>query len=130
MKQRFSINIILLFCFTILNSAIALGQYAEFSFDKKFHKFKATPEGEVLKHTFVFENKGDIPLIITNYKVACTCTVVEFPKEPILPGETGEIHVTFDTKGKIGWQYRSIQLFANVKKSPYELELRVKVLND
>lgn len=125
-----SIKRFILFCIIILNSAIVLGQYAEFSFDKKFHKFKPTPEGELLRHTFEFENKGDIPLIITNYKVACTCTVVEFPKHPIAPGEKGEIKVSFDTHGKIGWQYRSIKLFANVKNSPYELELRVKILND
>ncbi len=119
--------LILLICF---NSAIALGQYAEFSFDKKFHKFKPVPEGEILTHTFEFENTGNVPLIITNYKVACSCTKVDFPQNPILPGESGKIKVTFDSQGKIGWQYRSIKLFANIPKEVFELEIRVKILND
>lgn len=126
MKNSFVLFII---CLGFLNSAIAQGQYAEFSFDKKYHKFKPVNEGEVLKYDFYFTNTGDIPLIISNYKVACSCTKVVFPKEPILPGQTGVVQTTFDTNGKIGWQYRSIKLFANIPKEVFELELRVKVIN-
>ena len=114
----------------IINSATVLGQFAEFSFDKKVKKFPPTEEGVELSHEWAFTNTGDQPLIITNYKVACTCTQVEYPKEPIPPGESGVIKMTFDSEGKMGWQYRTIQLFANTKKSPIEVEFRVKVLNE
>lgn len=114
----------------IFNSAIVSEQYAEFSFDKRIHKFDPVQEGEPLSHTFTFTNTGDEPLIISNYEVECECTKAQYSKEPVMPGESGEIHVTFDTKGKIGWQYRKIQLYANTKKSPYWIEIRVKVLND
>lgn len=113
----------------ILNSAIVLGQYAEFSFDKRIHKFDEVQEGEQLTHTFKFENKGLVPLIISNYNVECDCTKAIYSKEPIMPDDHGEITITFDTKGKIGWQYRKIQLHANTKKSPYWIEIRVKVNN-
>ncbi|HCY46006.1 MAG TPA: DUF1573 domain-containing protein [Flavobacteriales bacterium] len=113
----------------ILNSAIVLGQYAEFSFDQRIHKFEEVNEGAQLEHTFTFENKGKVPLVISKYEVECDCTKAIYPKAPIMPGEQGEITITFDTKGKLGWQYRKIQLYANTKKTPYWIEVRVKVNN-
>lgn len=117
-------------CLMIMNSAAVLGQYAEFSFEKKVKKFPPTEEGVTLSHDYHFTNTGDQPLIITSYKVACECTQVEYPKEPVLPGESGIVKMTFNSEGKLGWQYRSIQLFANTKKNPTEIEFRVKVLNE
>jgi hypothetical protein len=106
-----------------------LGQTAEFAFDKKIHKFEPTREGETLICVFPFTNKGEAPMVISKYEVECTCTVVEYPKEPIQPGQGGEIKVTFDSKGKIGWQFRKVRLYANTKKNPTEVEFRVKILN-
>ena len=48
--------------------------------------------------TFTFTNTGDEPLVITNVKSSCGCTVPSKPKEPIAPGETGTIDVKYDTK--------------------------------
>ncbi len=114
----------------IINSAIVLGQYAEFSFDERIHKFEEVNEGTQLEHTFTFINKGKAPMVISKYDVECDCTKAVYPKEPILPGEKSEITITFDTTGKLGWQYRKIQLYANTKKTPYWIEIRVKVNND
>lgn len=111
----------------ILNSAIVLGQYAEFSFDGRTHKFEEVAAGAQLEHVFTFTNSGDEPLVITKYDVECECTKAILPKAPILPGETGTIKVTFDTEGKVGWQYRKILLHANVKKSPYWIKIVVNV---
>lgn len=112
----------------ILNSAIVLGQYAEFSFDKRTIKFEETKQGTEVSHTFVYQNTGKEPLIISNYKVECECTKAIYSKEPVMPGEYGEITITFDTEGKSGWQYRKIQLYANTKKSPYWIQIQLKVV--
>ena len=111
----------------ILNSATVYGQFAEFSLDKKVHKFDHVEAGEQLECTFEITNTGDIPLILTSYDVACACTKAEYSKEPIAPGASTIVTVSFDTTGKIGWQYRSVTLMANTKK-PIELEIRVKVV--
>jgi len=112
----------------ILNSALCFAQLAEFSFDKRIHKFESTPEGEILECSFQFTNSGRVPLIITRYEVECPCTVVTYPSAPVMPGQSGEIHVRFDSKDKIGWQYRKVRLYANTKKSPTEVEFRVKII--
>ena len=111
-----------------LSSAICMGQVAEFSFlDKTTVKFDKTPEGELLKHYFVFTNTGDIPLTINDAKVTCSCTNVEFPTSPIPPNATDSIKVTFDTNGKFYYQDRVIELIANTKKNQ-KLKLKVYVI--
>lgn len=47
---------------------------------------------------FKFTNTGDAPLTITNAKGSCGCTVPSYPREPIMPGESGYIKVKYDTK--------------------------------
>ena len=101
---------------------------AEFFFESNRHKFPDTHAGIELKHSYPFTNVGTEPLIITEYKVACSCTKIEFPKEPILPGKTGDIKLSFDTNGKYGLQNRKIELYSNANKSPFELSFKVYVI--
>ena len=101
-----------------MNSAFVFTDGAEFSFlEGKSHRFEDAIEGEVLKHEFVFINSGDHPLMISSYKVACSCTVISFPEEPVLPGEKGVLSLSFDTNGKYGFQKRKIEIVSNAKKS-------------
>lgn len=120
---------LILFLILLLNSALASAQVAEFSFSDPNLRLPKTPEGKVLTFEYPFTNKGTAPLVISEIKVQCTCTKFEFPKEPVMPGASGVIKVTFDTNGKIGYQDRILQVFANTKKSPYELRFRVMVDN-
>lgn len=122
---------ILALLFITLNSAIVSGQLAEFSFlEKSVYKADEIKEGEQLNYTWNFINTGDAPLIITGYDVECSCTKITYSKAPIAPGDTSQINLSFDSNGKIGWQYRKILIKANVKKGVEEVEFRVKVNND
>lgn len=107
-----------------LNSALVFGQVAEFSIDQKVHKFPETKEGVLLKHDFVITNTGDIPLIISDYKVACSCTKAILPKQPIPPNESFPLTVTFDSKGKYYYQDRTVEFTTNAKK---KMVVRFKV---
>lgn len=119
----------------VLTALIIIGSatevsVAEFLFtDGTTRKFGKVPEGEMLSFDYPFTNKGDAPLLITETKVACPCTVVEFPKEPIPPNGKGNIHVTFDTKGKEGYQDRMILVYSNANKNPFKLRFKVDVKN-
>lgn len=121
---------VLLLTIFLMNSAFGFSQQAEFSFDKSTqrHKGKAK-EGEIISFSYGFTNKGDAPLIISEYKVACPCTKVQFPTEPIPSGQHGTIKVTFDTKGKIGYQDREIAIHSNAKDSPSHIRFKVMVDN-
>jgi hypothetical protein len=111
-----------------MNSAFILTGGAEFSFKDHTFKFPDTHAGVLLEHDFPFTNTGDAPLIIADYKVACSCTKITFPKEPVLPGQSGNIHLTFDTNGKYGFQSRKILINSNASKKPLELKFKVTVI--
>jgi len=101
---------------------------AVFSFvGKTMFQFPDTLEGKQLSHAFKFKNTGSEPLVITDFKVACSCTKAIFSKAPILPNETSEIIITFDTKGKYGYQDRVIKIFSNAEKNPIKLRIKTFV---
>lgn len=111
-----------------LSSALGFGQVAEFSIDKSLHKFPDTRQGIVLTHDFKITNTGKVPLIISDFAVACTCTKVDLPKKPIGPGESFLLHVSFDTKDKYYFQDRTITLITNAKKKEANIRFKVKVI--
>lgn len=111
-----------------LNSALGFCQEAEFSIDQSLHKFPTTKQGAVLTHDYMITNTGDAPLIISDYKVACTCTKAVLPEEPILPGETFALHVSFDTHEKYYFQDRTIILVTNTKKEAHSIRFKVKIV--
>ena len=77
------------------------------------HEFGRKTEGDTVEHTFHFTNMGEEDLLINNVLVDCGCTVPEFPKEAISPGQASSISVTFNTKGKMGMQERIITILTN-----------------
>ena len=123
-------KLIFVVTFIILNSAFCISQEAEFYFKKATHKFPKTKEGAELVHYFVFKNKGNSPLVIKSFVVACHCTKIDFPEYPILPGKTDSIKLTFDTKGKFGQQDRSIIISSNARRKETILNFRVYVISE
>lgn len=65
---------------------------------------------------FKFTNTGEAPLVITNAKGSCGCTVPSYPKEPIMPGESNEIRVKYDTK-RTGAFTKYVTLTTNAKEN-------------
>jgi len=110
----------------LINSAIGFGQ-AEFFVNEHVHKFPKTLEGVQLKYTFEVTNTGDVPLIITNYDVDCSCTKLTLPG-PIQPGDIGYITLEFDTNGKYYFQDRKIVLQTNSRKKIEYLRFKVYVI--
>ena len=67
-------------------------------------------------------------LIISSAQGSCGCTVPEWPKEPIKPGEEGKIAVTFNSSGKQGKQNKTITLVANTIPNTKVIALKGDVL--
>jgi len=75
---------------------------------------------------FPFVNEGSEPLVIQGAKGSCGCTVPRYPREPILPGEAGEVEVRYDTK-RIGPFTKTVRLTYNGTKTPVVLTIRGKI---
>ena len=117
-------------CIMLTVTCTAQDAGSKFKFESKSVKFEKVKAGKILSFDYIFENTGSQPLIITNIKVSCGCTKPQWPKEPIKPGEKDTIHVTFDTKGKIGWQDRILEVHSNTKDSPIKLRFKGMVVGD
>ena len=73
-----------------------------------------------------FTNTGNAPLIIKNARGSCGCTVPTYPKEPIMPGETAEIEVRYDTK-RVGTINKTVTLTTNENRDPIVLKVKGKI---
>ncbi len=83
------------------------------TFDKVRHHFGSIWHAEKVTYAYTFKNSGTEPLIIKEVKTSCGCTKPTYPKEPIAPGETGEVEVTYNSVGKQGGQRATIRVFTN-----------------
>ena len=100
----------------VAQQAIALTQGAEISFDKSTHDYGQIEKSANGECIFVFTNTGNKPLKISNAKGSCGCTVPQWPREEIAPGETGEIKVRYDTK-RVGVINKSVTIQSNALNS-------------
>lgn len=96
---------------------------AEITFDKEVHDYGTIKQGANGVCEFKFKNTGKEPLIISNARGSCGCTVPEWPKEPIKPGESGTIKVSYDTK-RVGPINKSVTISSNARTNP-EKVLRI-----
>jgi len=83
------------------------------TFEKDAHDFGNIIQGEKVSYSFKFTNTGSSDLLITDAKGSCGCTVPEYPKNPVKPGDTGVIDVVFDSTGKTGQQNKKVTITAN-----------------
>ena len=101
-----------------------------FTFKKEEHDFGILIDGEKVTYSFQFTNSGDAPLIISNAKGSCGCTVPNYPKEPIAPGATASIDVTFDSKGRTGKQSKAVTITANTNPNRKVIRIHSEVITE
>lgn len=106
---------------TSAESAITPPQFQDesltsISFEQERFNFGTIKEGEKVSYAFKFKNTGNRPLIISNAKGSCGCTVPQWPKEPIAPGGSGEIKVEFNSEKKLGKNDKYVMVEGNFAK--------------
>lgn len=77
------------------------------------HDFGNITQGDVVERVFKFKNTGNQPLIITNIQTSCGCTTPVWPRDPIMPGGSGEIKVGFNSAGKMNKQTKTLPILSN-----------------
>jgi hypothetical protein len=96
-------------------------------FNKLVHNYGEITQNDDGRCEFTFKNEGKEPLILSNVRSSCGCTVPEWPRQPILPGESEVIKVKYDTK-RVGPINKNVQVFSNAKTSPVILKIEGTVL--
>lgn len=105
-------------------------KYATMDFDKREHDFGNIMQGDKVETVFTFTNNGEADLVITDAKGSCGCTVPEYPKTPVKPGEKASMRVSFDSSGKKGQNKKSITIHANTKSGVEKLTITVNIAVD
>ncbi|HKJ05952.1 MAG TPA: DUF1573 domain-containing protein [Flavobacteriaceae bacterium] len=97
-------------------------------FDQTEYDFGEITEGDVIEGSFKLTNAGETDLIVTSAKATCGCTVPDWPKQPIKPGETAEVKFKFSSKNRTGKQTKSITLKTNTEKINEVLRIKGNVI--
>lgn len=98
-------------------------------FDCDMHDFGRLTEGESISYSFHFRNTGKSDLIISGCNASCGCTVADYPKKRIAPGQDGYVTVSFNSRGKIGQQYQEVTVNSNAQPSRNTLKITAQVYN-
>lgn len=101
----------------------------EFKFETEVINYGKIALGSEGKRVFEFTNVGDAPLVIKDIKSTCGCTVPSKPEKPIMPGEKGQIEVSYDTKRPGGFS-KAITIYSNAKQERKMLKIKGYVTKD
>ncbi len=99
----------------------------EVTFYEEHHDFGIVREGEIVRYAFKFKNTGQQPLLISDAVASCGCTVPSFSKEPVMPGQEGEVLVEFNSKGRKGKNHKSVIVFSNAAREKMSLSFDAEV---
>lgn len=100
----------------------------EITFEENAHNFGVITEGEQVEYNFKFKNTGKADLLIVNASASCGCTVPEYPKGLIKPGEAGVMKVKFDSKGKSGTFDKTVNVTCNTEPRETTLTISGEVM--
>ena len=134
MKHLLSILALMLICATATVAQDNNAQETEDKGPKPIMTFEKTEidYGTIKQNsdpyrTFVFTNTGEAPLVIKSARGSCGCTVPEYSKEPVMPGEKSEIKVRYDTK-RLNAFTKTVTLTTNADPSQVILRIKGKVV--
>ncbi len=123
-------QIIFVFMAILLATSIATAQEdgAVISIAQNLHDFGDINEADGdVTHTFTVKNDGKQPLVITRVIASCGCTSPNWTKEPIQPGQTGEVKITFNPKGRPGPFTKTISIYSNGKTGSFVVTIKGNV---
>ncbi|MBT8210930.1 MAG: DUF1573 domain-containing protein [Eudoraea sp.] len=118
--------VIVLFVGLLSLSVQAQQKTAKIAFKAETLDYGVIEKGSDGVRIFEFTNTGDAPLIISKVSSSCGCTIPKKPEDPILPGQTGEIQVKYDTK-RVGPIRKAITVISNADTPTKVLKIKGEV---
>ena len=134
MKKLITLSLLAVFTFTISCSQTSMAkntvdidaQGPSIKFEVVTHDYGTIERNGNGTYDFVFANEGTEPLVLSNVRSSCGCTIPKWPREPIAPGKSSTIQVKYDTR-RIGSFSKSITVTSNGAKQPIVLRIKGKV---
>ncbi|MDE5708573.1 MAG: DUF1573 domain-containing protein [Alistipes sp.] len=112
---------------TLLCSAFAA--QAQLSFEAPAWDFGSIRESDGrVSHTFTGVNRGSVPVVIVDVVTSCGCTIPEFSRKPVLPGDSARITVTYDPMNRPGAFSRELGVYTSERKKAASLTIRGSVV--
>lgn len=99
------------------------------TFKETEHDFGKVIDGELVRYSYRYTNTGKSDLIISKVSTSCGCTVPTYDKTPLPPGESSLIEVIFDSRGKKGFQNKTITVLANTVPNKTVLRLKANIVS-
>lgn len=116
----------------VMNSKSADGSsnssLPDIKFEEETHDFGRITQGEKVTTSFKFKNTGGANLIISSATGSCGCTIPDYPKKPILPGEEAVVNVVFASEGKSGVVEKSVTLVTNCEPSTKIIYIKANII--
>ncbi len=113
--------------FTPNNQPLAAADAAIFNWAATTFDFGKIQKDVPVTNEFEFTNTGNVPLVVTSVQASCGCTVTEFSKEPIAPGEKGFVKGTYNA-AKVGAFTKTITVNANTEEGVVVLTIKGEVV--
>lgn len=113
--------------FTMLSFFAVAQTGPSMEISEEVHNFGNIAQGIPVKHQFQVKNTGDEPLVIQNVQKVCGCTVTEWTKAPIMPGETGTVTAQYNA-ARMGKFKKPITVLSNANNSPMKLYFEGEVV--
>lgn len=120
--------VLLLFVAMLSFSVKAQDKSAKIEFKETEIDYGEIEKGSNGVRVFQFTNTGDVPLVISKVRSSCGCTIPKKPEDPVLPGESGEIEVKYDTK-RVGPIRKTITVESNADTPTVGLKIKGKILD-
>jgi uncharacterized cupredoxin-like copper-binding protein len=105
-------------CFLFMVTAFPQLLDPKISIQQVHHDFGTINQGDVVTHTFVISNNGGDILKILDVKASCGCTAASPEKKELKPGESTNIVVSFNSKGRKGPQTKTVTVTTNDPEKP------------
>lgn len=103
-------------------------EMAKIEFEKDYHDFGKVVDGVKISYAFKFKNTGGSDLIIHTVNSSCGCTASEFTKEPVPPGGSGVVKLTFDSSRRPGENTKTATIVANTQPNVTTLRIHATVI--
>ena len=106
-----------------------MAQQPVITFEKTEHDFGKINEADGRVSTvFEFKNEGMAPLVLSNVRASCGCTTPTWTKEPIEPGQTGSITVTYNPNGRPGRFQKTVTITSNATEATKRVYIKGEVI--